>query len=301
MELFRALAVLAELPGAEQVEIGTLLELPEYPTREQHAELFDLQLWPYASVYLGTEGMLGGDARDRIAGFWRALHWSPPAEPDHLATLLGLYASLCDLEVAEPDPARQVLWREARRALLWEHMLSWMMPYLSKVEEVASPFYCGWAAMLRAALLTEADALSAYEYAPQHLRTMVGLPDPEVDGARCFIQGILAPARSGMIIVRADLLRAARELGTSPRVGERRFVLETMMSQDAAGMLSWLATEARGWAVRHEAWGGRLGQVGITWNRRAGRAASLLDRLCRAGIDSRDASVDAHDGAAPFH
>ena len=36
--------------------------------------------------------MLGGEARDRIAGFWRALGLVPPPEPDHLAVMLGLYA-----------------------------------------------------------------------------------------------------------------------------------------------------------------------------------------------------------------
>ena len=56
----------------------------------RHTDLFVFQLQPYASVYLGAEGMLGGEARDRIAGFWRALGASPPSEPDHLATMLAL-------------------------------------------------------------------------------------------------------------------------------------------------------------------------------------------------------------------
>ncbi|HAC46500.1 MAG TPA: hypothetical protein DCF65_10605, partial [Chloroflexi bacterium] len=85
-----------------------------------------LQLWPYASIYVGAEGKLGGEARDRVAGFWRALHLTPPAEPDHLAALLGLYATLADMEAAEQDPARRQLRRSSRQALLWEHLLSWL-------------------------------------------------------------------------------------------------------------------------------------------------------------------------------
>jgi TorA maturation chaperone TorD len=58
------------------------------PQAHEHTEVFGLQLYPYASVYVGPEGMLGGEARDRIAGFWRVLRLTPATEPDHLATLL---------------------------------------------------------------------------------------------------------------------------------------------------------------------------------------------------------------------
>ena len=39
---------------------------------------------------------MGGLARERIAGFWNAVGLTPPPEPDHLAALLGLYASLTE-------------------------------------------------------------------------------------------------------------------------------------------------------------------------------------------------------------
>jgi sulfite exporter TauE/SafE len=38
--------------------------------------------------------MLGGAARERVAGFWRAVGLVPPPEPDHLAALLGLAAGV---------------------------------------------------------------------------------------------------------------------------------------------------------------------------------------------------------------
>lgn len=84
MELFRALGTLAEPPSPQTPEIGALLELGEAPAEGEYERLFLFQLYPYGSVYLGPEGHLGGDARDRIAGFWRALELEPPPEPDHL-------------------------------------------------------------------------------------------------------------------------------------------------------------------------------------------------------------------------
>jgi hypothetical protein len=76
--------------------VADLLDLGPLPGEAEYTELFLFQLTPYASVYLGPEGMLGGEALDRIAGFWRALQQEPPVEPDHLAVMLGFYARLME-------------------------------------------------------------------------------------------------------------------------------------------------------------------------------------------------------------
>ena len=51
------------------------------PTPASYTDVFVLNCPPYASTYLGPEGGIGGDAADRVAGFWRAIAVSPPAEP----------------------------------------------------------------------------------------------------------------------------------------------------------------------------------------------------------------------------
>ncbi len=117
MELFRALASLSEPPTASHGRITEVLGLPPLPHEAASTDLFVMQLPPYASMYLGSEGMLGGDVRDRIAGFFAALHMSVPHEPDHLAVLLATYAAIADREAAEAEPAHALLWREARKAL----------------------------------------------------------------------------------------------------------------------------------------------------------------------------------------
>ncbi|HZB44880.1 MAG TPA: molecular chaperone TorD family protein, partial [Pyrinomonadaceae bacterium] len=104
MEILRALAVLVEppdRPGAARV--AEALGLGELPEASAYTDLFVFQLYPYASVYVGREGMLGGEARDRVAGFLAALGHDVPAEPDHLALLLGAYAGLCEAERDEGD------------------------------------------------------------------------------------------------------------------------------------------------------------------------------------------------------
>jgi TorA maturation chaperone TorD len=285
MELFRALAVLCEPPADGAAAIAAALELGELPEASEYTDLFVFQLYPYASVYLGAEGMLGGEAGDRIAGFWRALRQVPPAEADHLSVMLALYARLAELERDESDALKREGWRVARRAFLWEHLLSWLPAYLSKMKELASPFYRRWSELLLAALLAEARSVGHQEQLALHLREAQPLADPREDGTEEFLQSLLAPARCGMILVRSDLSRAAQQLELGLRMGERRFVLKALFSQEARGMLEWLEAEARAWALRHRSAQEILGETATVWENKAHAAAALLCELKETAQD----------------
>ncbi|MFL6228761.1 MAG: molecular chaperone [Pyrinomonadaceae bacterium] len=279
MELFRALAVIAEPPREEAARVAEALGLGALASPEEYTETFVFQLYPYASVYLGPEGMLGGEARDRVAGFWRALELSPPAEVDHLAVMLALYARLCELEAGAKDTRARAGWHAARKAYLWEHLLSWLPAYLSKLDETGTPFYRRWGALLSDALAAEASAVGRQESLPLALREAPGLSDPRAGSTEDFLRSLVAPARGGMVLVRADFSRAARELGAGTRLGERRFMLQTLFEQDARATLGWLAAEAARWAGRHERGRETFGGVARAWAAKAEAAARLLHEL----------------------
>lgn len=277
-ELFRALAVLSEPPEPSHAAVAEALGLPGLPTSRDYTEVFLLQVYPYASIYLGEKGMMGGEARDRVAGFWRALGLVPPPEPDHVAALLGLYASLVEAEIAEPDPARAVLLRSSRRALLWEHLLSWSPPYLAKVAAMPSPVYATWAELLSDALIAEATMLGREDALPLALRDAAVLPDPH-DAASDWISALLAPVRCGMILTRADLGRAARKLDIGLRVGERAFILRALLEQDPGGTAAWLGGEAERAARSHQAFDPVLVDIAAFWKGRAEAATTALGSL----------------------
>lgn len=281
MELFRALAVLAEPPTEEAARVAEALELGALPTADEYTELFIFQLYPYASVYLGAEGMMGGEARDAVAGFWRALGEMPPAEADHLCVMLALYARLVELEDGESEAKHRAGWRRARKAYLWEHLLSWLPVYLSKLALLAPPFYRRWGEILMETLLAEALVLGEQESLPLHLREGCGLVDPrESEGdAGEFCQSVLTPARSGMILTRADLTKAGRKLGMGLRMGERKFILKTLLAQDAPAIFDWLIEEATIWTKRHQEHREVLGGISVAWEEKSKAAASLLKEL----------------------
>lgn len=279
MELFRALGALAEPPSEETARLADLLGLGTPPTPGSYEQTFLFQLYPYASVYLGPEGQLGGEARDRIAGFWRALELAPPAEPDHLALMLGLYARLAELEGAAADEDACAGWRHARKAWLWEHLMSWLPVYLIKTVGIGDTFYTGWATLLLRTLVEQASELGSPESPPLHFREAPRLDDPRRGGADAFVNQLLSPIRVGFILVADDLRRAARELQLGLRAGERRFVLEALLGQDAAATLAWLARHAADAGGRYDVGSSAAEPTLGFWRERARGSAELLDQL----------------------
>lgn len=303
MELLRALAAFVEPPGPEHRRLADLLDLGGVPDRAGHTELFSMQLYPYASIYLGVEGKLGGEARDRIAGFWRALDATPPPEPDHLAVLLAAYASLVEREAAGASVEG---WRRARHAFFWEHLASWLPPYLDRVVELAPWPYARWAALLQDVMADEAAVLGPATGPTSHLRVMpppgpgqalpVVAPDAAAgasSGAATVLDGLFTPARTGVIITRRDLADAARHAGLGARLGGRRFILEKLLGQDPGGVLLRLAELAERQAAAHRAAPAALAAAREPWARRAEATAMALHEA-RAELGSAPVKEVAH-------
>lgn len=295
MELFRALASLIEAPSPEHTRVAAALGLPAAPTPAEHGRVVGQQRYPYASVYLGAEGMLGGEARDRIAGFQRALGLEgepagpsesgdgystgavPSREPDHLAALLGLLAALERWRCEEADPARKALLTQARTTLLWEHLTSWTGPYLATFERCDSAFHRGWASLLEETLAHLCADVEFPDYLPAALRAASGFADPRRDGGTAFIAALLAPVRSGVILLRDDLERLGGDLGLACRAGERRYVLNAFLAQDPGRTLAWLADHAAEWS--HRVAVTSPAPIAAWWSKRAADTSALLKEL----------------------
>ncbi len=297
VDLLRGLAVMAEPPEAAHLGLAELLGLPGSPGKAEYSDLFLFQLYPFASVYLGAEGMIGGEARDRISGFWMAVGHSPPDEPDHLAALLALYSTLAEYEEACAGAERS-LTRQCRQALLGEHLAPWVFSYLGRVSELAGDSYGSWADLLSEVLWKEVAGLSAGPHAgsqeevlPHHLRLAPDLPDPRIEGAAAFIAGVLAPVRSGMILARADIARIASGSDLGLRAGERAFALEHLLAQDSTSVLAALAEEARRQGGGHQSREDRLGPVAKFGRDRCETSAALFEELATDSIRSEEDSV----------
>lgn len=266
-ELLRALGAVASSPPPACNRAAESLGLP-VPTAAEHTGVFVLSAPPHAAIYLGEDGKLGGEALDRVAGFWRVLGLDPPADPDHLGALLMLHAELGDAETAvRGEPARERM-RRSREALFWEHLWSWMPGYLTAVQRIGAPSLGPWARLTLEVLGREARRCAAPATLPLALRAAppaLGAALGEASGwaggrpagkeagnpASHLLDLLLAPVRSGIVLTREDLREAADAAGVGYRVGERRYALRAMLDQDAAATLDWLSGFARRWASWH--------------------------------------------------
>lgn len=283
-ELLRALGVLAEPPGPAHRRLADLLGLAP-ATPAEWTEAFVVQLVPHASIYLGTEGMLGGEAADRVAGFWRALRMPVPADPDHLTALLGLYSSIVDAEVAAPAGPARVLRRQARTALLHEHLLSWLPGYTHAMVDVGPPGYAAWARLLREALHREVAEVGVPDRLPAQLREVPAL-DARCERIDDLLDGLFSPARCGLVLARGHLAGLARDSGLGLRLGDRRRILRTLLEQDPPRVLSGLAGLARRWAARHRADEPVTGPAATLLADRAATTARLLDTAAARPLDT---------------
>ena len=271
-ELLRALGAIADSP-ADARTAATALGLGAASDAE-HTNVFVLNCPPLASVYLGPDGALGGEGTDRTAGFWRALGLTPPAEPDHLTTLLSLYASLGEAAGESRRPATAAALAGFQAALFWEHLWPWLPAYLDAVTDLAAPALGGWAELTWRAIAAEYSAQPAQAQLPLALRAAPAAAGP--DGPlRDMIAALTTPVRSGIILTRHRLALGAGKAGVGHRIGERRYTLRAMLEQDPPATLTWLSQEAQRWERRHASRGAD-DAAGRWWTARAANTALFL-------------------------
>ena len=311
-ELLRAIGAVADSPAAARAVAGPLGLVPV--SDDEHTEAFVLNCPPYAAVYLGPDGALGGEGADRAAGFWRALGLTPPAEPDHLTALLALYAHLGEAAADTGRPVTARALTRVRLSLFREHLWPWLPAYLDAVADLGLPVLAGWAGLARRAVTAEFAGQPAWPVLPLALRTapdlasapdlalasdlalapdLVSAPDlalapalarvPRAAGAeagagldlRGLVDLLTTPVRSGIILTRRRLAVGAGEAGLGHRIGERRYALRAMLGQDPEAALTWAAAEAARWQDRH-ARRAAGDEVAAWWAERAARTVDLL-------------------------
>ncbi|MHB1487506.1 MAG: molecular chaperone TorD family protein [Acidimicrobiales bacterium] len=275
-ELLRAVGAVASVapPGGDH--IATCLGLTAL-TAHEHTELFVMSLPPYAGIYLGPEGKLGGEGADRVAGLWRTLGLGPPPDADHLGALLLLYAELGEAaHQSALDVTRQRL-EHIRVAMFWEHLWSWMPAYLD-----AAAYERGgtdaWVDLARRVIWREAQSTPSAGGLPLALRSAPEPINSESDYQE-LLDAATVPVRTGFILTRGDIASAAAALGLGLRRGERRFALKAMFEQDPGATLTWLAGHARGWESRHRLRPAVANECASWWAKRASHTADVLSEL----------------------
>jgi len=273
-ELLRMLGAVAANRATARAAGAAALGLPPCGDTEA-AEVFTVNCPPYASVYLGAA------STGRLAAFWAATGLAVPPEPDHLTTLLGLYARLGEA-AAESVQLRQAQFRQAqfRQTLFREHLWPWLPAFLAAVSDLPGGALTPCAELTLRALRRERERDRDWD-GPLPLALRQAPPADADGGPGDLLDRLTTPLRSGIILTRRAVAAGADLVGAGQRIGDRSRALGVMLAAEPERTADWLADEADRWSRRHLAGvPGTLGdQVQQWW---AGRAAHTA-RVLRAG------------------
>ncbi|TAN23269.1 MAG: hypothetical protein EPN30_07800, partial [Actinomycetota bacterium] len=251
--------------------------------------LFIKELPPFASIYLSCDGNIGGDSTSVIAGFYSALGVPTASNPDHLAELLRLLATIlgkeADLAGAGTNPSNEkhlASVSRARSVLVADHLATWFPAYLLRAKEVAPSPLSGW-------VCSALDLMSILVGEDQSTGLTLEAPNKAVSAFSSeMISWITSPGRSGLIITPWDLTNLAESLGLAVRIGRKRFVLEELWARAGEELLVNLHLLALRQMNLFDAYSSSFPSL-QAWAERAGRTAELLSVKARTGpTDARE-------------
>ena len=288
MHLFPLLGDMIEAPGAEQARVARMLGLPGEVNRRDYTNLFVIQLFPFASIYLSPSGLAGGAVRDRIAEYWNILGWPAPNEPDHAASLLKSYGALHPGYRGEYISTS--VSQQCRPVFFWDAIASWMPLYLLRTRELSSAVYKTWSDVTADVIEAEAALLGPPEVLPLYLRS-APLP-PSITRPTEFIDALFAPVVSGVILARADLGRCAVANNLPLRLADRRYTLKLLLTENTAGVCAWLYDEVQRQAENIAMLPDVLAPVRAHWHERAvAFATSIADFAARYAAAGKSTSL----------
>ena len=264
-----------------------------------YTDLFLLNVYPYASVFLDPDGEMNGARAQEMQDVYEQYDYAPGAlhevgAPDHIGLMLELLAHegrdarsilpyLLDWEPAlclavEREPAAHSFYRalasETRRVLFAEMGPPDLEPRL----RTSGHFAESDPSTLRAGLELELES------DPSALRAGLEFSREEIS-LRSIVHRLLCPARSGVYLSRARLGAWARDLGVPLPFGGRFDVGVSLFEaagvvDDTARLVDWLMAEVEEWDAAFTTWSeARWRDYAIEWQARIARTARLLAEM----------------------
>ncbi len=193
---------------------------------------------PFEGAYLTADATIGGPPTDALWALFSSAGYRPDlrrADAEHLATTLK---ALAFLSGAEADGLRDahagaiLRTRALARRLLDEHALRWVPVWAAGVQRVGLAFPTALATAIEELLLSHRSAIlepaPGFELAPLALD-----PEDEETDLRAVATALVTPARSGLVLTRADLERLGRETSVPRGFGERAQVATNLLRSAA--------------------------------------------------------------------
>lgn len=263
-----------------------------------HYQLFSLDVFPYASVFLDEGARPGGVVTDAIRRHFARAGWMPDSDSesaDHLGHELAL---LAHLTAAEAEAWEDGAEKEARRMqklqqqFLHEHLCGWLPPFVQAVRQQGHPFYTVLADFTLDLVLDHRQAGSNERFV---LPTPPDVLAEERSSLKDIASFLTTPAWSGLYLSRSDIARLGRAerlpRGFGSRVQMLANLLRAAVEYDRTGpMLAALHHHLQTWQQGYqdllETEVPGIGEIAAVWMARLVATERLISQMQEAAKTS---------------
>jgi TorA maturation chaperone TorD len=231
------------LRGITAVSLPYLQQIPELtavlPTpfnadsaAASHHELFQFNIFPYESFFLGEDGLVGGEVTAVVNQSYFQLGWQTAVaatEADHLGHELACLAFLGAQE-AEAWESYQTAaatdWQTRQQFFLQNHLLLWAPNCLLAIQEQSDPLYAELAQMTLSLLLSHTGDVSP---PPHFLPPVQNILAHEKSGFKEIAHFLLLPGLSGITLSRDNIGQLGRQFDLPRGFGSRGTMLLNLL------------------------------------------------------------------------
>jgi len=236
--------------GATAVLHPTIQQIPELApalstpfdadeTAAAHHTLFRFNLFPFESIFLGSDGLLGGDITQGVVNHYQRSGFPVSGDdtsPDHVGIEL---AYLAFLSGAESDAWEDNLAPTAVRLqrhqsdFLQTHLLRWLPPLIVAIRQQGGPFFTAVADLTLSLVTDHYQTLrNNLDDTAVHSWQLPPAPDllnDEKTGLKQIAAFLVTPVHSGLYLSRDDVGQLARRQELPRGFGDRQQLLLNLL------------------------------------------------------------------------
>lgn len=203
----------------------------------EHYQLFVHNVFPYESIFLGEDGLLGGSITEAVAAFYGRIGLQATAaeSADHISAEFAALAHLCfaELDAIEDQIPHQIQrLRQLQRRFLDEHLLRWLPAFVIAIEQQVHSIYADVVRQSFELVCVHRGQLGADLMAAVDVFTLPAPPDLLVDektSLRDIARYLLNPAYTGFFLSVDDIRQVGAKFRVPHGFGKRQQILTNLL------------------------------------------------------------------------
>lgn len=227
------LPIINHLPELQRVESKSTDDW-----KADHYALFGMNVFPFETVFLAEDGLLGGIVTESVARAYYEAGYRPDESEtaDHIGNELGLMAFLCGAESdAREDEVTQAVYHmtHLQRQFLDTHLLCWLPSLVLAIHRQGNETFSIIADLVLDLSFKHRQSL---DDDPMHPTPPLVLPpapnilDNDKTGLKDIAEFLLTPVYTGLYFSRDDIARIGSQFRLPRGFGKRHQMLTNLLN-----------------------------------------------------------------------